>query len=163
MDNLRNLGRVKKHTLNTTEPTTSNVDRVPEDENTDAAENSSSFGDTISRNEATSVGSDTEVESKFCADIDLFGGFSFAFPISIVEISLFHMYRRKELTTHWRNFIRPLMWRCKWTELKIRELESQALKYTRELEANDQPKTLEPQQDTSDFGSKLSKPMKRRK
>ncbi|KAK9725205.1 hypothetical protein RND81_05G128500 [Saponaria officinalis] len=136
----------------TTEPTTSNAVRVSEDENTDATENSSSFGDTISRNEATSVGSDAEVESEFRADIDLFGGFSSAFPT-----------RRKKLTNHWRNFIRPLMWRCKWTELKIRELESQALKYTRELEANEQPKTLEPQQNTSDCGSKLSKPMKRRK
>lgn len=80
--------------------------------------------------------------------------------------------RKKKLTTDWRNFIRPLMWRCKWTELRIKELESQALKYSHELEANEQTKMLELHQYTSDFcsksfpffnHSKKRKPMKRRK
>ena len=44
------------------------------------------------------------------------------------------------MTSHWRSFIRPLMWRCKWTELRIKEIESQALKYARELSAYDQRK-----------------------
>lgn len=44
--------------------------------------------------------------------------------------------RKKKLTSHWRRFIRPLMWRCKWTELRIKELESQALHYGRELAAH---------------------------
>ncbi|KAL9240691.1 hypothetical protein vseg_014879 [Gypsophila vaccaria] len=135
-----------------TEQPSSSVVRVTEDANTDATENSSSFGDTISRDEVTSVSSDAEVESEFRADSDLFDGFSSVFPT-----------RRKKLTAQWRNFIRPLMWRCKWTELKIRELESQALKYSRELEAYDQAKSLEPHQDMSELCSKFSKPIKRRK
>ena len=52
----------------------------------------------------------------------------------------FFHYRKKKLTNHWRNFIRPLMWRCKWTELRIKEMELQALKYARELAAYDQRK-----------------------
>ena len=32
------------------------------------------------------------------------------------------------------------MWRCKWTELRIKEMESQALKYGSELAAYDQRK-----------------------
>ena len=32
------------------------------------------------------------------------------------------------------------MWRCKWTELRIKEMELQALKYARELAAYDQRK-----------------------
>ncbi|KAG6630563.1 hypothetical protein CIPAW_13G027500 [Carya illinoinensis] len=39
--------------------------------------------------------------------------------------------RKKKLTVHWRKFIRPLMWRCKWLELQIKELQSQALKQLR--------------------------------
>ena len=34
------------------------------------------------------------------------------------------------------------MWRCKWTELRIKEMELQALKYARELAAYDQRKQL---------------------
>lgn len=49
-------------------------------------------------------------------------------------------YRKKKLTNHWRNFVRPLMWRCKWTELKIKEIKSQASKYAREIAAYEQKK-----------------------
>jgi len=44
------------------------------------------------------------------------------------------------LTDHWRNFIRPLMWRLKWTEIRLKQIKSQELKYTRELEAYDKVK-----------------------
>lgn len=70
------------------------------------------------------------------------------------KIQCFHC-RKKKLTNHWRNFIRPLMWRCKWTELRIKKIESQALKYSREIAAYDQRKHLEFNQLTSDgLGSK---------
>ncbi|KAK6143050.1 hypothetical protein DH2020_023398 [Rehmannia glutinosa] len=42
--------------------------------------------------------------------------------------------RRKKLTTHWRSFIKPLRWRCKWVELQIKKFEAEALKYERELD-----------------------------
>ncbi|KAK9672171.1 hypothetical protein RND81_12G081800 [Saponaria officinalis] len=136
--------------IDVTEVTNSSAINLPEGSDPNAtdvsSENSSSFGDTTPRSEVTSVTSDAEVESEFRDETGLgstFDGFSGAFQM-----------RKKKLTTHWRNFVRPLMWRCKWTELKIRELESQALKYTRELEQNDQTKTSELHQYTSDFGSK---------
>lgn len=44
------------------------------------------------------------------------------------------------MTDHWRNFIRPLAWRCKWTELKLKQIEAQALKYSKELEEYDKRK-----------------------
>lgn len=64
-------------------------------------------------------------------------------------------YRKKKLTDHWRNFIRPLMWRCKWTELRIKEIESQALKYSKELAEFDQRKCMGPDPLTlEEIGSK---------
>lgn len=147
-----------------TEPMSSSATRMPDPEDPDATENSSSFGDTSSRSENVSGTSDAEVESEFRVDSGLgsmLGGYGSVFPV-----------RKKKLTDHWRSFIRPLMWRCKWTELRIKELETQALKYTRELEANDQTKMLELHQYTSDFCSRSfpffnhsmkRKPMKRRK
>lgn len=47
------------------------------------------------------------------------------------------------MTAHWRRFIRPLMWRCKWLELQIKELQSQALKYEREIAEDDERKEFE--------------------
>ncbi|KMT15508.1 hypothetical protein BVRB_3g058610 isoform B [Beta vulgaris subsp. vulgaris] len=147
-----------------TEPMSSSAIRVPDTEDPDATENSSSFGDTASRSENVSGTSDAEVESEFRVDTGLastLDSYGSVFPM-----------RKKKLTTDWRNFIRPLMWRCKWTELRIKELESQALKYSHELEANEQTKMLELHQYTSDFcsksfpffnHSKKRKPMKRRK
>lgn len=46
-----------------------------------------------------------------------------------------HLSRKRRLTAHWRKYIRPLMWRCKWIELRVKEFQSQALKYDKELEA----------------------------
>lgn len=43
--------------------------------------------------------------------------------------------RKKKKTTHWRNFIQPLMWRCKWVELQIHRLQSKARQYEKRLEA----------------------------
>lgn len=51
----------------------------------------------------------------------------------------FH-FRKKKLTNHWRSFIRPVMWRCKWMELRIKEIDSQVSKYSRKLAAHDQGK-----------------------
>ncbi|KAL9233158.1 hypothetical protein vseg_008188 [Gypsophila vaccaria] len=138
--------------VDVTELTNSSAIKLPEASDPNAtdvsSENSSSFGDTLPRSEVTSVTSDAEVESEFRDETGLLGstfdGYGGgAFPL-----------RKKKLSTRWRSFIRPLMWRCKWTELKIRELESQALKYTRELEQDDQTKMSELQQYASDFASK---------
>lgn len=132
-------------------------------EDPEATDYSSSFDATVSGTENCAEISDAEVESCFGGDNGFpFDGFSSVFPM-----------RKKKLTTHWRRFIRPLMWRCKWTDLKIKEFQSQASKYSRELASYDQRKQLELDQFSSEnFGSKSlpltvqsqgEKTMKRRK
>ncbi|KAL8487295.1 hypothetical protein ACS0TY_023830 [Phlomoides rotata] len=139
--------------------------KVKAKEDPDATENSSSFDDTVSGNENTSGLSDVEVESQFFGDSDLappFDGIGSVFPM-----------RKKKLTAHWRNFIRPLMWRCKWTEINIKKLDSQASKYVREIEIMHRGKHMVLDQTVIEqSGSKLlpfthqsrrKQPMKRRK
>lgn len=53
------------------------------------------------------------------------------------------------MTAHWRKYIRPLMWRCKWIELQIKKLQSRALKYDREIAEYDEKKE-------SEFGGVMS-------
>ncbi|XP_022742018.1 uncharacterized protein LOC111293553 [Durio zibethinus] len=100
----------------------------------DATEYSSSFGDTVSGDENGLVGND-EVES----------------PLRKPRLvgSLFDgchglcQMRKRRLTDHWRRFIRPLAWRCKWLEVKLQEFRSQALKYEGELAEYDQNEQFE--------------------
>ncbi|CAL1365754.1 unnamed protein product [Linum trigynum] len=99
----------------------------------DATEHSSSFADSLSDTDKCFFGnSEGEVESEFSGDGDIASPFD-AFS------SLFYS-RKKKVSNHWRKFIRPLMWRCKWAELKIKEIESQHMKYSGELAAYEQRK-----------------------
>ncbi|KAL5755035.1 hypothetical protein ACOSP7_023255 [Xanthoceras sorbifolium] len=98
----------------------------------DATENSSSFGDTISGTDDGSSMDDVAVDSPFCDGNALASVFDGALPM-----------RNNKLTDHWRRFVRPIMWRCKWVELQIKEFQSQALKYDRELARYDQRKQSE--------------------
>ncbi|XP_007047441.2 PREDICTED: uncharacterized protein LOC18611234 isoform X2 [Theobroma cacao] len=118
--------------INITECTNSGGDRLAVAECQDDTENSSSFGGTASGVENDSAISDAEVESALCG----------ASPLGSVFDGLFPMRKRK-LTDHWRRFIRPLMWRCKWLELQLKEFKSQALTYDRELAEYDQRKKFE--------------------
>ncbi|KAJ6398631.1 hypothetical protein OIU77_019423 [Salix suchowensis] len=99
-------------------------------------ESISSFGDTESETKnGTSGLSDTEIESQLFVgggQMSIFEGYGGSFQM-----------RRKKLTDHWRRFIRPLMWRCKWVELKITELQSHAFKYDREIAEDEQRKMLD--------------------
>ncbi|XP_030465034.1 uncharacterized protein LOC115684441 isoform X2 [Syzygium oleosum] len=99
----------------------------------DTTENSSSFGDTSSGFENNLAMNDGEVESEFLGG-NMLGllcpGQSELYPT------------RKKLTDHWRRFIHPLKWRCKWLELRINELNSQARKYDRKLAECNQKKKL---------------------
>ncbi|POO02034.1 elongation factor [Trema orientale] len=106
--------------------------RLAEKEDPDATEYSSSFEDTASDAENCSGFCEGEVESQFFGD----NGFASSFD---ALGSVFQM-RKKKLTNHWRSFIRPVMWRCKWMELRIKEIDSQVSKYSRELAAYDQGK-----------------------
>ncbi|XP_024032832.1 uncharacterized protein LOC21404668 isoform X1 [Morus notabilis] len=111
--------------LNITDTTHSpNIDVVQTDY-IDEIENSSSFGDTVSGAEEDSVLNGDEAQSRLHGDH--------------ASVSTYDAYfgefrmRKKKLTAHWRKFVRPLMWRCKWMELQIKELQSQAMKYDKEL------------------------------
>ncbi|XP_039033117.1 uncharacterized protein LOC120168936 [Hibiscus syriacus] len=101
-------------------------------EDPDATECSSLFADTTSDTDKCSGLSDAEVEYQFVGDAAFASAYE---PFSTV----FHI-TKKRLTSHWRNFIRPLMLHCKWTEQRIKQIESQAGKYTRELSAYNQRK-----------------------
>ncbi|KAB2071641.1 hypothetical protein ES319_A08G236800v1 [Gossypium barbadense] len=100
----------------------------------DATEFSSSFSDTISGDEDGSIVND-EVESPL-PPLRLFGSLSDGWN------GHFQMGKRR-LTDHWRRFIHPIEWRCKWLEIKLCELKSQALKYERELAEYDKSKQFE--------------------
>ena len=67
-----------------------------------------------------------------------------------------YMIRKKKLSARWRKFVRPVMWRCKWVELQLRELQSQVSKYDRELAECNRKKQCELDRDpTEDLGIKL--------
>nr|CAB3475781.1 unnamed protein product [Digitaria exilis] len=42
-------------------------------------------------------------------------------------------FRRRNVTDEWRNSVLPILWRCQWLELRMKELSSQVSKYDREL------------------------------
>ncbi|KAG2291203.1 hypothetical protein Bca52824_037872 [Brassica carinata] len=91
-------------------------------------EYSSSFSGTVSDHESddkTGV-NDQEADSMMCTDT-----------------SIPFYARKKKLTDHWRKFIQPIMWRCKWVELKIRQLQNQAQIYDKEVKESCQAKQLE--------------------
>lgn len=70
-----------------TEPMSSSAIRVPDTEDPDATENSSSFGDTASRSENVSGTSDAEVESEFRVDTGLastLDSYGSVFPMRLV-------------------------------------------------------------------------------
>ncbi|XP_062090102.1 uncharacterized protein LOC133796551 [Humulus lupulus] len=127
--------------------------RLAEREDPEATEYSSSFQDTASEAENCSGFSEGEVESQFFGD----NGFGSSFD---AFGSVFQM-RKKKLTNHWRSFIRPVMWRCKWTELRIKEIDSQVSKYARDLAAYDQGKHSRLEQITTDGFCSKSLPFSR--
>ncbi|XP_022751232.1 uncharacterized protein LOC111299952 [Durio zibethinus] len=133
--------------INITECTNSVVDRLAVVECQDATENSSSFGGTVSGGENDSAISDAEAQSALC-------GVS---PLGSAFDGLFQMRKRK-LTDHWRRFIHPLMWRCKWLELQLKEFKSQALTYDKELAEYDQRKKFEYEKFTLEGVDVKSKP-----
>ncbi|XP_052211112.1 uncharacterized protein LOC127813972 [Diospyros lotus] len=101
----------------------------------DTTEDSSSFDDTVSGVEKGTALSDAEMESLLHDDA------SSALPFD-GQSEIFQI-RKKRLTPHWRTYIRPLMWRCKWVELQIKEFQSLAKKYDIKLAECQQRKRSE--------------------
>ncbi|XP_011623187.1 uncharacterized protein LOC18433789 isoform X2 [Amborella trichopoda] len=93
----------------------------------ETTECSSSFGDTLSSldDDCKRIVSDQEVESQF------HGENGFANVIDDFNGGL--RLRKKKLTAEWKKYRNPIMWRCHWLELRIKELQSQASKYDRLL------------------------------
>ncbi|KAK7394556.1 hypothetical protein VNO78_15087 [Psophocarpus tetragonolobus] len=108
--------------------------RAAEDSSEDATDAecpcSSSFGDTNSGREdaSSSEFTDTEVESQM--------------PHGH-QSKASRSRKNKTTTLHWRTFIHPVKWRCKWLELQVKKLNSLALKYDKELATYDYRKQLE--------------------
>lgn len=122
-------------------------ERMAERESQNVTESSSSFGSTDSGAGSAAGSSDVEVESQVQDDnasLLRFDGFSHLFGT-----------RKKKVTARWRKFVRPVMWRCKWVELQLRELQSQVSKYDTELAECDRKKQCELERDpTEDLGIK---------
>ena len=51
--------------------------------------------------------------------------FSFCLISSYINLS----FRKKKVTAEWRNAVRPMLWRCEWLELRMKDLLSQGSKY----------------------------------
>jgi hypothetical protein len=73
-------------------------------------------------------------------------------------------FRRKKVTYEWRNSVLPILWRCHWLELRMKELSSQVSKYDWELALIKKEKELQ-QVVNKENGSRLESTqiMKRRK
>ena len=67
-------------------------------------------------------------------------------------------YRKKKVTDHWRNYISPLMWRCQWLELRMKDLQSQVSRYDRELAVLKHEKELQTKMIELDCSSSRSVP-----
>ncbi|CAM8935496.1 hypothetical protein QQ045_013080 [Rhodiola kirilowii] len=96
----------------------------------DPSGSSSSFGDMFSGADSALALSDDEINSEFRGNSQpswVYPGYEEAFRM-----------RKKKVTSHWRNFIRPVMWRCKWAELQMKKFQSQASMYSKILAEYDQ-------------------------
>ncbi|XP_076940766.1 uncharacterized protein LOC143610079 [Bidens hawaiensis] len=100
----------------------------------DATASSSSFGNTFSDDESREYETDNEVMSSLRVDAAPMHG-------RVGSGDLFPL-RKKKVTSHWRKFIQPIMWRCQWLELQARKFESIAVMYDKELEKHYKTKEL---------------------
>ncbi|CAN6360372.1 unnamed protein product [Urochloa humidicola] len=128
-------------------------------EDPDATECSSSFGDTLSGSEddgRPSEISDIEVDSPFCRYPH--NGHAAALLDAAASDNLDRLFKKKKVTDHWRKYISPLMWRCQWLELRMKDLQSQVSKYDKELATLKHEKELQTKMIELDCSSSRSVP-----
>uniref|UniRef100_A0A0D9ZY74 Uncharacterized protein n=1 Tax=Oryza glumipatula TaxID=40148 RepID=A0A0D9ZY74_9ORYZ len=128
-------------------------------EDPDATECSSSFGDTLSGSEddaRPSEISDIEVDSPFCRYPA--NGDAAALMDAAVSDNLDRLLKKKRVTDHWRKYISPLMWRCQWLELRMKDLQSQVSRYDRQLAVLKHEKELQTKMIELDCSSSRSVP-----
>ncbi|ESQ45522.1 hypothetical protein EUTSA_v10010406mg [Eutrema salsugineum] len=99
------------------------MDEFQEEEEVSCQSSSSSFGDSMCASDDDEFG--FEAQSMLSKDYPL--------PETYDDGTDFLGLRKKKLTDEWRRFCQPLMWRCKWLELKVKEIESQAKVYENEV------------------------------
>ncbi|RLN21690.1 uncharacterized protein C2845_PM07G38670 [Panicum miliaceum] len=116
---------------------------LAEDQGGDTIECSSSFGETSSGFDGEADGGEPEVNSVVSTHAN--GGWSSK------------LARRKKVASEWRNSVRPVLWRCQWLELRLKELSSQVSKYDRELALIKKEKEL--QQAVSKANGSMSEPV----
>ncbi|XP_062231222.1 uncharacterized protein LOC133928765 isoform X2 [Phragmites australis] len=128
-------------------------------EDPDATECSSSFGDTLSGSEddaRPSEISDIEVDSPFCRYPP--NGDAAALLDAAASDNMDRLLKKKKVTDHWRNYISPVMWRCQWLELRMKDLQSQVTKYDKELSVLKHEKELQTKMIELDCSSSRSVP-----
>ncbi|KAL6631083.1 hypothetical protein ACP70R_028423 [Stipagrostis hirtigluma subsp. patula] len=128
-------------------------------EDPDATECSSSFGDTLSGSDddgRPSEISDIEVDSPFCRYHP--NGDAAALLDAAASDNMDRLLKKKKVTDHWRKYISPLMWRCQWLELRMKDLQSQVSKYDKELSVLKHEKELQTKMIELDCSSSRSVP-----
>ncbi|XP_010558985.1 PREDICTED: uncharacterized protein LOC104827484 isoform X2 [Tarenaya hassleriana] len=106
--------------LECTKPDEYRVEEVVSD---DAISSSSSFNDSTCAPDDSELGND-EAQSILCQ----------GYPShSLCDGTQLFRMRKKRLRDDWRGFIRHIMWRCRWLELKVKEFQCQARKYNHKI------------------------------
>lgn len=90
-----------------------------------ASSSSSSFGDSMSARDGDDFGFGDEAQSMLSQDYPL--------PGTCDDGTEFLGLTKKKTNDRWRRLTKPLMWRCKWIELKVKEIQSQARAYEKEV------------------------------
>uniref|UniRef100_A0A0D9WFP0 Uncharacterized protein n=1 Tax=Leersia perrieri TaxID=77586 RepID=A0A0D9WFP0_9ORYZ len=103
-----------------------------EDDHGDSTECSSSFGPSCPASDDDMDG--IEVDSPFLGPIHANAGRANSAP---------SMVRHKEVTAQWKKMAAPIMWRCQWLELRMKNLLSQVAKYDKELAVINHEKDLQ--------------------
>ncbi|KAL5203064.1 hypothetical protein ABZP36_014016 [Zizania latifolia] len=106
-----------------------------DDEHGDSTEYSSSFGASYSASDDdTKLDVDSmEVDSPFLDQTYINVDGTNSAPNTV---------RHKQVTAEWRKMVQPIMWRCQWLELRMRDLLSQVAKYDKELAVMNHEKDL---------------------
>ncbi|KAG7565118.1 hypothetical protein ISN44_As10g018370 [Arabidopsis suecica] len=90
-----------------------------------ASSSSSSFGDSMCARDGDAFGFGDEAQSMLSQDYPL--------PGTCDDGTEILGLTKKKTNDRWRRLTRPLMWRCKWIELKVKEIQSQARGYEKEV------------------------------
>ncbi|XP_057805503.1 uncharacterized protein LOC131020601 isoform X2 [Salvia miltiorrhiza] len=78
----------------------------------------------------------TSFDDSDCGGVDASGEAEVLSDFGAAAASGNLLVKRRKLSPHWRAFIHPLMWRCKWVELQMSKLGAEARAYERKLQGS---------------------------